>query len=77
MGEAIRIARAVGGLIMILVLAAMLLSAFMYPSIDVQPTLITTTVMVIGALLGLDKLLEYGPLQIQIGNNKNGENGEQ
>lgn len=66
MVDVIRLTRAVGGLIMILVLAAMLLTAFIYPHIEPQPTLITTAVLVIGALLGLDALLEQGPLQIEI-----------
>jgi len=58
MADVIKITRAIGGLLTILVLLTMLLAQFVYPQFNADANTITLLLMLTGALLGIDISLE-------------------
>lgn len=71
----LRVARAVGGLLSLGVLLGLIVADFWFPGRTLGQEMIALLILLIGALLAVDRLLEQGPLSIRIGSNNNDNGG--
>lgn len=69
-------ARALGGLLAITTLLGMVVAQFLYPELVIQDSTLYVLILMIGGLLGVDVLLEHGPIQVEIKSGKeDGDDG--
>jgi len=64
--NALRVARAVGGLLAIVTLLGLLVASTLYQTIALETKTITLLLFMIGALLGVDAMIEKAPVSIKI-----------
>lgn len=64
--DILRVTRAIGGFVAIVVLMVMLLGGFLNSSLSVRPETITILLLIIGTLLGADIMFERLPIIIRI-----------
>lgn len=70
----IRTVRAIGGLLSIIVLLALLVADFIYTNRILPPNTVFLLLGLIGTLLGIDMISERLPLEITIEDKENGDN---